>query len=241
MAIESLDIGLYTNIFPVQFADATVDVMTAKSTDYPDLRRLREEIHAVSCNLRVYRMGDIVIGYGSDLDWLVDKKFEKKPFRLYEHPKWCTRMIMEGLTDRLKSLGYREWLGKGRIRLYEPQPFRQAAQGRLRVFRGYDLRAIYWYRDQQLLFGLIVDICWEIQDTSGTRLSTPAIAQYNATIEIGQIQEELLSNRQINPEVSRLRLQNHILPFVRQNNEFSLPCGEKATVDEIPLRVILGV
>lgn len=214
MASAHLDPGVYTNIFPVEIPNVCVDVMTAEASDYPDLRGLREQIRASS---------------------------RRQQIRLYDYPKWCARMIIEGLTDLLRSQGYREWLGKGRIKLYEPQPFRQAAQGRLRVFRGYDLRAIYWYRDQQLLFGLIVDICWEIQDTSGTRLSTPAIAQYNATIEIGQIQEEFLSNRQINPEGSRLRLQNHILPFVRQNNEFFLPCGEKATVDEIPLRVILGV
>jgi len=241
MVGEHLDPGIYTNIFPVKIPDASVEVMTIPASVYPSLRDLREQINASSRNLRVYRLEDVVLGYGSDLDWLIGKGFKRNQARLYDYPLWCTRMIIEGLTDLLRPQGYRQWLGKGRIKLYEPQPFQQAAQGRLRVFRGYDLRAIYWYRDQQLLFGLIVDICWEIQDTSGTRLSTPAIAQYNATIEIGQIQEEFLSNRQINPEVSRLRLQNHILPFVRQNNAFFLPCGEKATVDEIPLRVILGV
>lgn len=243
MVSKSLDTGIYTNIFPVQIPDATVEVMTAKASDYPDLKGLRKEIHASSCALRVYRLEDIILGYGSDLDWLADKRFERRWLRLYDHPKWCARMITEGLTDLLRSKGYREWLGKGRTKLYEPQSFRKAAQGHLNVFRGYDLRSIYRRREEQVLFGLIVDICWEIQDTNGKRLSTPEIAQYKAMSEITQIQEEYLSDNRVNPEVSRMRLQNHILPFVQQNNKFFLPCGEKieATLSEIPLRVILGV
>lgn len=243
MASESLDPGIYTNIFPVQVADTAVDVMTAKATAYPDLRGLREEIRASSRNLRVCRLEDIVLGYGSDLDWLADKGFKSQQIRLYEHPKWCARMIIEGLTDLLRSQGYREWLGKGRIKLFEPKPFREAAQGRLRVFQGYDLRSIYWWRNDQFLFGLIVDICWEIQDANGNRLSTSEMAQYNAMSEIAKIQEEYLPGNRINPEVSRIRLQNHILPFVQRNSRFALSCSRSidATLSDVPLRVILGV
>lgn len=243
MANASLDLGIYTNIFPVQIPDASVDVMIAEASDHPNLRGLRAEIRAASRKLRVYRVGNVILGYGSDLDWLADKRFDKQQIPLYRYPQWCARMIIEGLTDLLKSQGYREWFGKGRIKLYEPQPFRKAARGHLNVFRGYDLRSIYWRREKQILFGLIVDICWEIQDASGNRLSTTEIAQYNAMSEIAQIQEEYLSDNRINPEVSRIRLQSHILPFVQQNNQFALPCSGsiKATLSNVPLRVILGV
>lgn len=243
MVGKSLDLGIYSNIFPVQVPDTTVEVMTAKASGYRDLRGLREEIRAASCNLRVYRLEDIVLGYGSDLDWLADKRFEKQQIPLYRYPKWCARMIIEGLTDLLRSQGYREWFGKGRIKLYEPQPFRKAAQGHLNVFPGYDLRSIYWRREKQVLFGLIVDICWEIQDASGNRLTTPEVAQFNAMAEIAQIQGEYLPDNRINPEVSRMRLQNHILPFVQQNNRFVLPCSGsiEVIVSNVPLRVILGV
>lgn len=243
MAGEHLDPGIYVNIFTVQIPNVNVDVMTTKSSNYPDLRKLREEIRGRAFSLRVYRMDDIILGYGSDLDWLTNKHFEKQQIPLYRYPKWCARMIVEGLTDFLKSKGYQEWLGKGRIKVYEPQPFRQAAQDRLHVFRGYDLRAIYWQREEQVLFGLIVDICWEIQDVNGSRLSTSEIAQYNAMSEIAQIQEEYLPGNRINPEVSRMRLQNHILPFVQQNSRFALPCSGSVsvTLSIIPMRIILGV
>jgi len=243
MGGEHLDPGIYTNIFQVQLPDATVDVMTAPASRYPTLRDLREQIRAFSRKNRVYRNDDIVIGYGADLDWFAGQGFEHRTIRLYDYPKWCARMIVEGVVDHLKQQGYREWSRIGRTKIYEPQPIGHAAQGRLRLFRGYDLRPIYWRRNGQLLFGLVVDISWEIQDASGRRLSTPEIAQYNAMAEIAQLQEEFLPGNRINPEVSRLRLQKHILPFVQSNSEFPLPCDVniKATLSNIPMRVILGV
>lgn len=242
MAGEHLDPGIYTNIFQVYLPDQAVNVMTAPASRCPTLRDLREQMQA-SRKIWVYRHEDTVIGYGPDSEWLASQRLVRQQIRLYDYPKWCSRMIVEGLVDLLKEQGYREWVGKGRTTLYEPQPFRQAAQGRLRVFRGYDLRSIHWWKENQPLFGLIVDICWEIQDANGKRLSSPEIAQYNAMAEIAQIQEEFLPGNRINPEASRLRLQNHILPFVQNNREFVLPCDKnvKATLDTVPLRVILGV
>lgn len=243
MASEHLDPGIYTNIFQVQLPDQTVDVMTAPASKYPSLRDLREQIRDSSRNIRLYRHDDIIFGYGRDSDWLVDKGFERHQIRLYESPKWGARMIVEGLVEHLTRQGYREWSGIGRTKLYEPEPLGQAAQDHLRLFRGYDLRAIYWRRNESPLFGLVVDICWEIQDASGRRLSTPEIAQYNAMAEIARLQEEYLRDNRINPEVSRLRLQNHIVPFVQSNNKFTLPCGQnvEVTLDTAPLRVVIVV
>ncbi|MBC7077045.1 MAG: hypothetical protein H5T92_01860 [Synergistales bacterium] len=244
MGVEHLDPGIYTNIFQVQLPYATVDVMTAPASRYPTLRDLRGQIQASSRKIRVYRHEDIVIGYGTDLDWFAGQGFENRKIRLYDYPKWCARIIVEGVADHLKQQGYREWSRIGRTKLYEPQPFGQAAQGRLRLFKGYDMRCIYWRRNGQPLFGLVVDICWEVQDATGKRLSTTDIAQqYNAMAEIAQLQEEYLPGNRINLEVSRLRLQKHILPFVERNGKFTLPCGVniEATLSNVPLRVIVGV
>jgi hypothetical protein len=147
--------------------------------------------------------------------------------------------LKDSLT-KLRSKGYREWSGKARLTLYEPKSYREAAGGRLQVYRGYDLRSICWKQESQVRFGIVVDVCWEIQDEEGKRLSTPEIAAYNATMEIGQIQDEFLTNGKINTEVARLRLQNHILPWVREHSRFSLPCGGEATITTMPVRVIMG-
>jgi len=223
--------------------DKRVGVMVAPSSAYPSLRVLRNEIGEAGWQIRVYRSDGQVFGYGQNIQKLSAKSFQLQQLRLLDHPKWCTRLIIEGLSDHLKGQGYGERTGKGRTILFEPRVYRTTAQGKLRVFRGYDLRAIHLWREQTPIFGLIVDICWEILDRSGQRLTTAALAQYNAVGEVAQIQDEYLPGSRINPEVSRLRLQNHILPFVRQNRKFSLPLRENlvAILEETPVRVILGV
>jgi hypothetical protein len=238
-----LDPGLYVNIFRVRLPDQRLSVMVASFSDCPSLQELRNEIDHARWRTRVYRYGEYIFGYGPDMHQLGIKGFQLQEIRILNHPKWCVRLIMEGLGDFLKQQGYRELVSLGRTTFYEPQPYRTAASGQLHVFRGYDLRTIYLWREHHPIFGLIVDIRWEIQDSNGRRLDTAAIAQYNAVTEVAEIQEEYLPGNRINPEVSRLRLQNHILPFVRKHREFELPVSEniKATLEEKPLRIILGV
>jgi len=234
-----LDPGLYTNVFEVDIPAKPVDVMVASTSDYPDLRPLREEIERNSWRCRVYRVRDQVFGYGKERDVLANKSFQAEQLYLQDEPELCKRLILEGLSDQLLSKGYREWSGRARLTLYEPKPYRKAARGRLQVYRGYDLRSIWWKQEGQRRFGIVVDVRWEIQDTAGKRLSPTEITRYNAMMEIGQIQDEFLTNGKINTEVARLRLQNHILPWVRDHSRFSLPCGGEATITTIPVRVIM--
>jgi len=231
--------GLYTNVFEVEIPAKPVDVMVASTSDYPDLRPLREEIERNSWRCRVYRVRDQVFGYGKERDVLANKSFQAEQLYLQDEPELCKRLILEGLSDQLLSKGYREWSGRARLTLYEPKPYRKAARGRLQVYRGYDLRSIWWKQEGQRRFGIVVDVRWEIQDTAGKRLSPTEITRYNAMMEIGQIQDEFLTNGKINTEVARLRLQNHILPWVREHSRFSLPCGGEATISTMPVRVIM--
>lgn len=234
-----LDPGLYTNVFEVDIPAKPVDVMVA-STSEPNPGQLREEIERNSWVCRVCRIRGRVFGYGKERDVLANKSFQAEQLYLQDEPELCKRLILEGLSDQLLSKGYRKWSGKARLILYEPKPYRKAAGGRLQVYRGYDLRSICWKQESQVRFGVVVDVCWEIQDEEGKRLSTPEIAGFNAMMEIGQIQDEFLTNGKINTEVARLRLQNHILPWVREHSRFSFPCGGEATITTMPVRVIMG-
>jgi hypothetical protein len=235
-----LDPGLYTNVFEVEIPAKPVDVLVASTSDYPDLRQLREEIERNSWECRICRVRSRVFGYGKEREVLANKSFQAEQLYLRDEPDLCKRLILEGLSEQLRSRGYREWSGMARLILYEPKPYRKAAGGRLQVYRGYDLCSICWKQESQVRFGIVVDVCWEIQDEKGKRLSTPEITAYNAMMEIGQIQDEFLTDGKINTEVARLRLQNHILPWVREHSRFSLPCGGEATISAIPVRVIMG-
>lgn len=235
-----LDPGIYTNIFQVNVPTDPVDLLVAPSSAYPDLRTLRTEINENGWAIRVYRARDKIFGYGPQKDLLAERVFEKQKILLHQEPEFCARCILEGLGDQLKEQRYHEWSGKGRVTFYESNPYRIIHQGKLRVYRGYDLRTIFWRQEKELLFGLIVDIHWQIQDASGRRLSPAEITQYSAMRKIAQIQQELLPTGQINTKVSRLRLQQHILSFVEQYKSFPLPWGGTANVDTTPMRVILG-
>jgi len=240
MSAVQLDPGLYTNVFEVEVPEDPIQVMSAPAAAYPDLRRLREEISQNVRVCRVYRVRDRIFGYGEGRETLRAKSFKPTEIRLRDEPDLCKRLILEGFVDYLKGQGYRERSGMGRVTLYEPKFYRKAAGGQIQVYRGYDLRTIWWRQDGETTFGMIVDVRWEILDRSGRRLSSPEIAQYRATRQVAQIQEEFLPTGQINTEVARLRLQNHILPFAHQHCRFSLPCGGEAKVSNAPIRVILG-
>lgn len=238
-----LDPGSYVNIFMVFLPDECVDVVACLPSPCPSLNDLRKEINKEGWNVRIYKSDDFVLGYGQDTEQLLLKGFRRQELRLLDYPKWCTRLIMEGLTDHLTAQQYRMQPNKGRKRFCEPKPYQITTRGQLNVFRGYDLKVIYWRRDRQPIFGLVVDIFWNIEEVNGRRLNSVEIAQYGASFEVAQIQGEYLPSNRINPEASRLRLQNHILPFVAQHKEFALPLSEgiKVTLNETPIRVILGV
>jgi len=234
--------GFYTNVFEVEVSSEPVDVMIASTSDYPNLRLLREQIKQNSWDCRVYRVVDRVFGYGKGRNILKSKSFKSEQLYFQDEPKLCKHLILEGLVDLLRSKGYREWSRTriGRVKLYEPKPYRSAARGQLQVYRGYDLRSIWWKQESQVHFGIVVDLCWEVQDEEGKRLSTPEIVRFNAMMEIGQIQDEFLTDGKINTEVARLRLQKHILPWVREYSRFTLPCGGEATIITVPVRVVIG-
>ena len=238
-----LEPGIYVNIFEANVPDKKVTIFTASFKAFPKLHDLRLFIETKGWKARVYRNDDVIFAYGQDAHELALKDFQEHTVRLFDHPKWCARLITEGLSDHLKNQGYREGHGKGRVIFYEPEPYQTAASGRIKVFRGYDLRTIYLCQQRQLMFGLVVDICWEIQDINEQTLNMEEIARkYNAAIEVAQIQDEILPHNKINTEISRLRLQNHILPFIARNKEFTLPLSQdiRVTLGELPVRVILG-
>jgi hypothetical protein len=234
--------GLYANIFKLNIQNEKVTVFQSTTAIHQRMSDLRVLIKQNKWDANVYRIDNIVFAYGKDAEKFLQLGFEKQTIYLFDQPKLCNRLIREGLIEYLKSENYRGPYGKARIIFYEPQPYEYAAKGEIKVFRGYDLRTIYQYQNDTIFFGLIVDVCWEIQDKNGQRLNMVEIANYNATNEIAQIQGELLSNNQINTEISKFMLDNHIMPFVCKIKEFKLPLDRdiKVSLENIPIRIIEG-
>jgi len=246
-----LDPGIYLNIFPVELPEDTLTMVVAPRSSFQDLRALRQSLLEAGNKVWVYADGDVVYGYGPDTASLERQGFQKTSLRLAEVPRLARKVVVEGLVNALRGEGYETLPRKWRWQLYHPGQFKEVAGGKIRVYRGYDLRAIdlrtISWEDvaiDQLVFGLVVDIVWILRDNNNQPINMRQIRQqygYNATIAVGEIQGEYLpGSSKINTEVARERFQEHILPFVQSHREFELPCVGKARLLPEPIRVILG-
>ncbi|RLG69604.1 MAG: hypothetical protein DRO11_07515 [Methanobacteriota archaeon] len=166
-----MDPGIYLNVFPVKVPDEAVQVMTASRASFQDLRSLRQRLAEAGKNAWVYADGDTVYGYGLDAACLESRGFRKALLRLTEVPRLATRMVIEGLVSVLRREGYEILPRKGRQQAYHPEKFTWVVRGRVRVHRGYDLRALFWkdIHTDQLAFGLIADIFWVLRDDKNSR------------------------------------------------------------------------
>jgi len=241
-----LDPGVYLNVFPVKIPEDALPIMTAPRALFQDLRPLRQSLSEAGKDAWVYASGEIVYGYGSDAASLETQGFQRASLRLIEVPRLATRVVVEGLVNELRTEGYEPVFRKGRWQAYHPSQFTAVANGHIRVYRGYDLRASFWkdITTAQLAFGLIVDITWSLRDNANQPLNMRQIRQqygYSAIIAIGQVQGEYLPrSSRLNTEVARQRFQEHILPFVQDHSEFDLLCGGRVRLLPEPIRVILG-
>lgn len=246
VTMSCFDSGIYVNLFPVEICEREFELMAAPRASFQDLRLLREWIKTEHIDVCVYADGKTVYGYGPEKDKLETQGFQRASWQFTDVPRLATRIIIEGLVGKLKSKGYEILPRKGRWRAYHPKQSTEVAERRIRVYRGYDLRAIFWkdIATNNLAFGLIVDVFWLLKDSQGQPLSMSLIRRqygYQATIAIAQVQQEYLpGSNKLNTEVARQRFHDHILPFVQIHSAFDLPCGGQARLLGKPVRVILG-
>lgn len=255
----TIELGYYINLFNILVPEQEVQIMVSERTKYPILRELREEIKKSGKEIFVYAPveSDKVYGYGKDMEWLSNKDFCLETINLYDKPKLTSRMIIEGVINRAKEIGYIPQKlkqdkniyqvlnkNKGRLKLYSYGKFKKTSDNQIKVFMGYDLRVIFLKDpvEDKLSFGLIVDAAYSLKDVNDKPLDYHAIISRfgSSTLrEVRQIQKDLIPTG-INREVSRQRLIEDIIPFVEQLNEIELPCGLKVKINLSPCRIILG-
>jgi len=248
-----MDVGYYTNVFEVSLADENITFMEAEHSRYQDLRKLRASLKRA----RVYADRDTVYGYGKDLSELEPfEGFTETSRRFTEVPTLASRMILEGYLNELTSNGFElryqlplaEALEgrKGRVEVFSTTPIVEFAAGQVKLFKGYDLRAIY-LRDPQsdeLSWCLVIDATFTQKDGTGSPIPMPFIRQTFGEDIYRQIrikQGDILPNGRINSEASRAKLLEHILPLVKQFDSFDLANGTRASVSRDPARVSVAV
>lgn len=239
-----MDVGYYINIFPVEFQENTIEVVTVNREKFSDLRPLREEIRSAEKEVFVYADGDKVYGYGRESAWLSSKEFSSAKINLNDTPRLTGRMILEGFVNKLKEKGYSPVEGKGRCRIFNWTQPQQTSDGNVNVFKGFDLRSIF-LKDQEnneFIFGIVIDVTYAFRDNRGNPLNFRYIVtQYGSQTlrNVRQIQGDLIPTG-INTEISRQRFIEEILPFVKNFPNFQLPCDIEAMLKAEPMRLILG-
>lgn len=236
--------GIYTNIFPVILPDEPVSFMVIQRAQLTDLRKLRGEIEQANRHVTVYADRNRVYGYGGDAEvFLSAKGFSKTDVPLKQVPVLAAHVVLQGIIDAALAKNFwqrRKMSFKGvdaRTEIFRPTPKGITAQGKVKVFEGYDLRCAYYPAVES--FGLVVDVTWAYQDEHGARLNTSQMREKNALNEALMIQEEILRGT-INLQIAQIRMRNYLLPFVQEFQTIGLPCGSQARLEPEPFPVILG-
>jgi hypothetical protein len=240
----SLDVGYYTNIFPVEFSTNSASLMITERSKYPDLRSLRDEVEGSKQQVSVYSEGKVIFGYGDDMAWLQCKGFAPEEVNLYETPRLTGRMVLEGFIAEVVKYGGTPLFGKGRCRIFNWDKYRPTSKDEVRVHSGFDVRSIFLRNPDtgDLFYSLIIDIAYALRDPEGQPLNSHQISiRYgsNTFREVRQLQGDIIPTG-INSEVSRQRFLSQIIPSVRKYCEFELPCGVAAEITAEPCRVIVG-
>jgi len=218
--------------------------MAIQRAQLTDLRKLRSEIEQANRHVTVYADRNRVYGYGGDAEaFLSAKGFSKTCVLLKQVPVLAAHVVLQGIIDAALAKNFwqrRKMSLKGvdaRTEIFRPTPKGITAQGKVKVFVGYDLRCAYYPAVES--FGLVVDVTWAYQDDHGARLNTSQMREKNALNEALMIQEEILRGT-INLQIAQIRMRNYLLPFVQEFQTIGLPCGSQARLEPEPFPVILG-
>ena len=142
-----LEPGYYLNMFEVTLLSDEAEFMIAERSQYPSLEELRGEIESSKKKIRLYAPtgSSKVFGYGEDKEWLASKGFTKEVVKFTDQPKLTGRVILEGIVDKAKELGYYPMpeSEKGRVILLNEKEFMTTQDGNVCVYKAYDIRVIY--------------------------------------------------------------------------------------------------
>ncbi len=241
----NLDAGLYVNLFEVEFEDCDADLMCASRSQVPKLRDFRKQLADQNLAIRVYAVNEWVYGYGSDRDQLTESGFETKSVRIREIPQLTGRLILEGYVESLERAGYTCHWSFGRAFAYQfNTPLLTTNEG-VKLFRGFELQSLYLLdpETENLVYGMVINAAFRFRDQNDKPLNTHEVVTRFGSDTLRQLrikQGDLAPIGGINLEVSRQRLMELTLPFVKARHSFELPCGIPAELTQQPVRVVLA-
>ena len=127
---------------------------------------------------------------------------------------------------------------------YFGKPLIETESG-VKLYRGFELQSMYLFNPEteSLVYGISINAGFKFRDVGNNSLNTRTVkAKFGSeTLKKLRIKQgDLAPMGKINLEVSRQRLMELIMPFVKARHEFVLPCGISAELNLTPMRVVLS-
>ncbi len=239
-----MDTGVYLNVFRVNFENQPIELMVVDRNRLPQLRELRTKLKEQGAEAHVYAVGDMVYGYGKNQQQLSCFGFRPTDVEIGSVPQLASRLILEGYVESLVLAGYTSrWSKRGSTVYQFGKPLLELAVG-IKLYRGFHLQTLYLWNPEasELIYTLIIDATFTYRNSNGEPMSTSKIVRQFGSEALNQLlirQGDLAPNGRINLEVSRQRLVDQTLPFVKARQKFNLACGINGSLELDPLRVVL--
>jgi hypothetical protein len=239
-----MDVGIYLNMFEVEFDDSPVTVMATSRNKFPDLRDLRDTLKKRSLDAQVYSVESQIYGYGLQQNELEAFGFSPVQVQIKSIPKLATRLILEGFVTSLAEAEYScQWNKRGPKVYQFHTPL--LTHKEVKLYRGFELQSLYIYNPEidDLSFVLVIDALFTYRGPQHEPLRPDEVIQRfgKETFDALLIRQgELAPQGKINLEVSRQRLLQQTLPFVEKRGTFVLPVHITARLSQEPVRVVLA-
>ncbi|MHA1831787.1 MAG: hypothetical protein ACTSWR_09675 [Candidatus Helarchaeota archaeon] len=240
-----MELGLYSNIFECSLNSFNLSIVSCNRKLYPELADLRKKIFEKGIKVEIYACENKIYGYGEDLSKLYVYDFHDINIDLLEIPQLTRRIIFNSLIKYLRKIGMDVIIKKSEIRAYDKSKKHTLVEKSLYLIKGFIIKVTYFYDYdlQRVSFVIIVDTHVIISDNNGKHLNFHEIKTNfgNSVIyRIKKIQNEYLPNNKINLEISKLKLNDEIIPFVKDICSFEGIMGIKISISNKPIHITLG-
>ncbi len=238
--------GYYINLFPINIIGNEFEIMKIDRTIVKDLKELNQELEKKGVKIVLYPDGDLIYGYGENSALLEKYNFQLETVTVESSPRLTGKMILDGVISVAEEINYFRLFieRKGRTILFNPDLFDLTSDTNVKVHRVYDIRIIYLIEPVylRLFFGLVINCRYLLRDSNDQPLNfVQIISRFGSRIlrEVRQLQKDLIPSG-LNPETSRQRLVDEIIPFVKTISKITLACRLDAIISSDPVRIILG-
>lgn len=241
-----MELGIYCNIFKIDLSSYMSPIMFCSRSKYPDLRDLRNDKQIIEIKAYLFAHDEFVYGYGSNIEPLQNFGFNNDIVDLNENPNLATNIITSGYLNYLSKNGFEVNFPKGRYYAYKTNYPKIIPGTNISLINGVDFNIFYLFDDEldSISFVISIDAKSKIIDDKGNTLNFHQIKSkypFGTLSKIRALQGDLLPlDNKINTEISKQRLIEYIIPFIKEHNNFQLPNGKEATIEDYPLKIIIG-